>query len=512
MRVLHNVVIASALQLGTPGQSPDPKPEPPIVVPRLWTDEALADWATPIAGLGVSPTFLSEEQYYALPVDDLRSYPVYHPKLEPPGYREALVALGPRPLIEPEKLHTRADWIEAGRAVFESLDTPSSRTDDPSVIAHFTDAKAIDEYRDATHDVMTPDGVLLDYRWVVARDGKLQLSLGSCFGCHSRLMPDGSVLLGAPSNYNLSNAPAVGVMLDKIAPTLPELRLGEKLYASFGVPWVKDDVHARFKSMPEPELVALLGQDTGEPQGTMFERFNGSPFFKTRMADLRGVRDRRYLDATGTHRNRGPEDIARYGILVEYAPESGFGPHHFLPESALAESVRPPDAAMYALGLYVYSLDPAPSPYPFDELARNGQTIFTEEGCAKCHTPPVYTNNKLVAAPGFEPPADDPRTARLDVSNRRVGTDPGMALQTRKGTGYYKVPSLRGLWYRGLYGHSGSVTSLEEWFDPRRQRSDYVPTGWKGPGVKTRAVPGHDFGLDLSAEEKKALIAFLRTL
>jgi hypothetical protein len=40
---------------------------------------------------------LSEEQYYALPVDDLRSYPVYHPKLEPPGYREALVALGPRP-------------------------------------------------------------------------------------------------------------------------------------------------------------------------------------------------------------------------------------------------------------------------------------------------------------------------------------------------------------------------------------------------------------------------------
>jgi hypothetical protein len=100
----------------------------------------------------------------------------------------------------------------------------------------------------------------------------------------------------------------------------------------------------------------------------------------------------------------------------------------------------------------------------------------------------------------------------LDVSNRRVGTDPGLALKTRKGTGYYKIPSLRGLWYRGLYEHSGSVSSLEDWFDPKRLRDDYVPSGWKGPGVKNRAVPGHPFGHDLSSEDKKALLAFLKTL
>ncbi len=51
-----------------------------------------------------------------------------------------------------------------------------------------------------------------------------------------------------------------------------------------------------------------------------------------------------------------------------------------------------------------------------------------------------------------------------------------------------------------------------DWFDPRRTRSDYVPSGFRGPGVRQFAVVGHDFGLDLSAEEKKALIAFLRTL
>ncbi len=501
------------LALASPARSQDAaQDEPPIRVPKLWDAAGLEGWATPLAGLGVPPTLMNAEEYYALPVDDLRSYPVYHPRFEPPGYRAGLIARGPQPLIEPEKLKTRADWIEAGRIVFESLETPSSRSDDPRVIAHFTDADAIDRYRDASHDVISADGVILDYRWVVERDGKLKLSLSSCFGCHSRLMPDGSVLAGAPSNYDLSEAPAVYLMLDKIAPTLPGLSAGEKFYASFGVPWRTDDVHARYKGMSDDELGQVLGQDSGEPPGTMFSRFNGSPFFKTRMADLRGVHDRKYLDATGTHVHRGPEDIARYGILVEYAPEVGFGPHHMLPESARKEMVRPPDAAMYALGLYVESLGPAPSPHPLNELAKRGQEVFDEEGCAKCHTPPIYTNNKLVAVPGFEPPRDDPRSAALDVSNRRVGTDPGMALATRKGTGYYKVPSLRGLWYRGLFGHSGFVTSLEEWFDPRRQQSDFAPSGWKGPGVKTLAIPGHDFGFDLSEPDKKALIAFLLTL
>jgi Zn-dependent membrane protease YugP len=85
-------------------------------------------------------------------------------------------------------------------------------------------------------------------------------------------------------------------------------------------------------------------------------------------------------------------------------------------------------------------------------------------------------------------------------------------LKTRKGTGYYKIPSLRGLWYRGLFEHSGSIASLAEWFDPRRLRADYVPSGWRGPGVTARAVPGHEFGLDLGDDDKAALIAFLLTL
>ena len=93
-----------------------------------------------------------------------------------------------------------------------------------------------------------------------------------------------------------------------------------------------------------------------------------------------------------------------------------------------------------------------------------------------------------------------------------VGTDSNLALKTGRGTGYYKVPSLKGVWYRGMFGHSGWCASLEDWFDPRRTHDDYVPTGFKPYGAKTYAVKGHPFGLRLSEDDRNALIAFLKTL
>jgi hypothetical protein len=37
-------------------------------------------------------------------------------------------------------------------------------------------------------------------------------------------------------------------------------------------------------------------------------------------------------------------------------------------------------------------------------------------------------------------------------------------------------------------------------------------SSWKGPRVKTRAVKGHEFRLELSAKDKRSLIAFLKKL
>ncbi len=55
------------------------------------------------------------------------------------------------------------------------------------------------------------------------------------------------------------------------------------------------------------------------------------------------------------------------------------------------------------------------------------------------------------------------------------------------------------------------MATLEDWFDPRHLRDDYAPTSYKPYGVKTRAVKGHEFGLQLAPEDKKALIAFPKT-
>ena len=94
-----------------------------------------------------------------------------------------------------------------------------------------------------------------------------------------------------------------------------------------------------------------------------------------------------------------------------------------------------------------------------------------------------------------------------------VGTDPGLSLETRRGTGFYKVPSLQGVWYRGPLQHSGQVATLEEWFDPRRLEDGFVSQGgFRLPGAPSGAVRGHEFGLHLSAPDRRDLIAFLRTL
>jgi hypothetical protein len=73
----------------------------PAAVPRIWSDAALADWATPIAAPNIRPAHLSEAEYYAVTADKLRTYPVYHPDAEPPAYWAELQRRKPEPLVDP---------------------------------------------------------------------------------------------------------------------------------------------------------------------------------------------------------------------------------------------------------------------------------------------------------------------------------------------------------------------------------------------------------------------------
>ena len=102
-----------------------------------------------------------------------------------------------------------------------------------------------------------------------------------------------------------------------------------------------------------------------------------------------------------------------------------------------------------------------------------------------------FTINKLIPAQGFQVPNDHP--TQFDILRAPLGTDPTLTMSTRRGTGYYKVPSLRGVWARGPLEHNGSVATLEDWFDPARLKDDYIPTGLRGYGLSSRAVKGHEF-------------------
>jgi len=482
------------------------------VIPRVWDDVALADWATPLAGINVRPTHISSKEYYSLPIDNLKTYPVYFPGREPAGYWEMLQRVGPKPLIEPENLKTEADWIEAGRQIFLGADHIHQRTYDPRFIALAKDKKALEELKVEPR----PDGTLTDVLWVPTSQG-VALSMPSCASCHTYYSRTGEGFPGAPygggrtfrqsplgPQMHLANRLVNGSSPFIMAEDRP---FGEWLYQAWGVPWRSDDIHTRLKAITPAEYDELrrwYGRSAGLP------RWNSSIFHPHKTPDLVGIRDRKYIDATATHLHRDIGDLMRYAALVSFAETVEFGPHRVLAADTQRVKARRSDEALYALALYVYSLKPPPNPNPFDDRAKAGQQVFQEAGCPACHTPPLYTNNKLTLAAGFEPPATIPPS--LDVMRISVGTDPGLALDTRKGTGYYKIPSLKGVWYRGRYLHHGAVTTLEEMFNPERLKDTHVPGGWRPFGTQTWAIRGHEFGLDLPAEKREQLVAFLRTL
>ena len=486
--------------------------------PKVWDDAALKDWATPVATLGVRPGHFTSAEYYKVPADNLRTYPFYQPDSEPPGYWDWIQKQKPQLLVDSSKIKNKEDWIAAGQRAFDELDNVLKRTNDPALIARLRDPETFKGV------LKQSNGTVRDLRWVVTEQG-VMLSSVECMSCHAQVQKDESSLsfrastpgpgTGTAARPRQLN-PDVGrnrfVSIEFSRRFLNEpMQIG--LWRMFTVPWAPDERVERIRTMRSEELGSLQGTvgPLAFAGGGVVPRANGSPFYGTKIPDLRTLRYSRYIDATGTHRLRGSEDVARYAALVTGADPLDFGPHRILTDAQRRVPFRYADEVLYAIGEYLMSLEPPRNPNPAAKaMVETGEHIFRREGCTTCHAPPTYTNGKLTLAKGYDLPADHPN--REDVLRVSVGTDPGLALKTRKGTGFYKVPSLRGVWYRPLLFHDGSIASLEEMFDPERLSEDYESRGWKPPGVSKRAIPGHPFGLQLKTEEKAAVLAFLRSL
>jgi hypothetical protein len=488
-----------------------------LEVPKTWDDAAMSALEVPLANPAGSPRHVSADYYYKVPVRPIyKSYPIYAPGHEPSHYIDWLEQQEPQVLWDNAghrpPLESQSDWTKAGEIVFEA----PTGYQGVRAVATTSDVRN-PKWWAAVGAQSAKDGTLPGYRYVIRKKGQVEVGSLSCASCHTRLMSDGTVVKGAQGNFPFDRA--LGFIFRAAPPqALSDVQLGN--YRLYGAPWLNPDPQARLREM---SLDQIASAHEAIPPGVQ-ARHRASPFFPVQVPDLIGVKDRHYLDRTGLQQHRGIVDLMRYAALNQGADDlasfDGFvpdGPPDFkkLPEPDKLDPMRTQadrysDEQLYALALYVYSLTPPPNPNRFDAVAAQGQNIFNSEGCAACHTPPLYMNNKLTLAEGFKPPPGAQQ--KYDIILTTVGTDPDLALKTRRGTGYYKVPSLKGVWYRGMFGHSGWCATLEDWFDPRRTHSDYVPTGFKPYGAKTYPVRGHAFGLDLSTEDKKALIAFLRTL
>lgn len=474
-------------------------------IPKTWVDGETIGLELPLADPGSSPKHISSDYYYRIPVRPIyKSYPIYAPGKEPPGYFEGLSKLEPQITFDSSTLKTERDWINAGELVF---DAPIEFVSSGMLFAEVRDPA----WYEKNHVRITGSAIFPNMRYVVREKGKVEVGILSCAMCHTRVMPDGSTIKGAQGNFPDDRTFGYESRLEaeqsrNKAEAVKELR--DFMRRSYAAPWLSDDPNARPERMTVDEIASVL---EAIPPGVC-ARQGSSAFFPPHIPDLIGVRERHYLDSSGLVRHRTIADLMRYAALNQGVDVlSLYG--NFRPKGELPEPVsesRYSDEQLYALALYVYSLKPPPNPNKFDAGAARGKKVFESEGCAGCHTPPLYTNNKLTPASGFKVP--DEHRNKFDILAMSVDTDPNLTMKTRRGTGYYKVPSLKGVWYRGPFEHNGSVATLEDWFDRRRLRVDYVPTGFKGYGVKARAVKGHEFGLDLSDGDRKALIAFLKTL
>ena len=122
-------------------------------------------------------------------------------------------------------------------------------------------------------------------------------------------------------------------------------------------------------------------------------RHGTSPLVPVKVPDLIGVRDRRYLDATGLARHRGIGDLMRYAAMNQTTDlHAAYG--SFVPLDNRGDPVqffkargtgRYSDEQLYALSLYVYSLTPPPNPNRPDALSARGEAVFERENRVSGH-------------------------------------------------------------------------------------------------------------------------------
>ncbi|MBT1697124.1 hypothetical protein KK083_09575 [Fulvivirgaceae bacterium PWU4] len=478
-------------------------------IPKTWDLKAIKNFHLPPPDTAVEVNYAPEAYYYELPEHIItKVYPMYIREAERPGYLDSLRQLEPELVFDPSKLKTPEDWVKAGELVFH---WPVAYTPVGGKVSAVDSAL----FRNSNGRI-TKEGVYPFSSYVVNEKGKLLVGSLSCASCHTRVTHSGEVIPGAQGNV-FNNVRFVSMILSGKVP-FPVFQ--ESTFRLAYAPWAPESLANK------PATVEEFAAFFKASRPGVSDRQGAAYLYPAMIPSLIGIKEIRYLDRTGLMKHESPADMMRYAafnqgmdMLTAYNGFIPGGKNGNTQLPAPAEWSHPfgyvgkrySDEQLYALTQYIYSLQPPKNPETYSrKLVAHGKLVFNQSGCVTCHTPPLYTNNKLTPANGFEPPEE--HFNKYDIFNVSVGTDSVTALYSRRGTGYYKVPSLRGVWMQDAFFHNGNLTTLEEVFDRKRLSPGYVPSGYKPPHLKTMAVKGHPFGLDLSEADKKALITFLKTL
>ncbi len=248
----------------------------------------------------------------------------------------------------------------------------------------------------------------------------------------------------------------------------------------------------------------------------------------------------------------GPTDMPSVWNLKKYQPEKGMlmnlaGDSHdarsVIIDSALGLLNAEPhdrDDFMGQIDWLVKYLSELQAPkYPFPikaDQAKSGKTVF-DSNCARCHA----SERTGTRVPAEEVGTDRERlkswSKQAAIESNKVVRNFGIerrGLVENEPSGYIAA-FLDGIWLRAPYLHNGSVPTLRDLLKPVAERPKvfhrgfdvYDPenVGFVTQGAEAQRIGtkydvserasgnhGHEFGVNLSAAEKDALIEYLKTL
>lgn len=181
-----------------------------------------------------------------------------------------------------------------------------------------------------------------------------------------------------------------------------------------------------------------------------------------------------------------------------------------------------------------WTLDLAPPPFPFpvdNRKVAEGQVVFSKSGCQACHDTKGerYGESTDIVEVGTD--EDRWQVFSSELLNAFATVGKGREWQFRhyrKSRGYANS-ALDGVWARAPYLHNGSIPTLADLLLPPEERTkrffrgcekyDSVrvgiacSTGFDFDTTKRgNSNKGHEYGTQLSTEEKAALLEFLKTL